>query len=109
MSVEQMRLWLAEEEKRADERTLAEVAAMVRLGLGTLQSQDRTVDAHRRRCVAAWVLVYHYHWPVKKMAQAFNRTERQAWNLLATQRTASRRPKKPNEPIRHAASDPKKL
>jgi hypothetical protein len=86
MSLEQLLAHVAEEKRRADERTLAEVAALVRLGVGTLQSQDRSADTHRRRSTAAWVLVCHYAWTVEKTAKMLHRTERQTYRMLRGQR-----------------------
>lgn len=91
MSLDELRRHLIEEERRADLRTLNEVATLVRCGVGTLQSADRTADIHRRRCVAAWILTEHYRWPVEKMAKLLNRTERQAYRMLGTQRVATRK------------------
>ena len=93
MSIEQLKLCIEEEERQLDERTLGQVASAVRIGLGSLLGCERTADAHRRRCTAAWVLVHHCKWEVAKVAKALGRTERQAWRMLSTQRTAARSPK----------------
>ncbi len=93
MSLEQLLAHVAEEKRRADERTLAEVAALVRLGVGTLQSQDRTAETHRRRSTAAWMLITHYRWTVEKTARMLHRTERQTYRMLRAQRAISFKPR----------------
>lgn len=91
MSLEKLTAALEQEQRRNDERTLGDVAQAVRCGIGTLQSADRRADIHRRRSVAAWILVYFQGWTVAKTAKSLHRTERQLLRLLNTQREPSKK------------------
>lgn len=69
----------------SDEDRLAEVAKLVRCGVGTLQSADRTADAARRRAVAAWMLRTQRGWTLARIAAALHRSERQVARMLVGQ------------------------
>jgi chromosomal replication initiation ATPase DnaA len=85
MSIEQLQAHLATAQQLEDERILNEVAAMVRLGLATLQGADRSADVARRRAVAAWILSEHYGWTIEGVARALARTPRQIARFLSHQ------------------------
>jgi predicted transcriptional regulator len=76
---------------QAEQELLNELAALVRCGLGTLQSADRTADTARRRAAFAWALSEHCGWTVERIARVLHRKERQIAYILAGQPKKARK------------------
>lgn len=67
-------------------QTFDRVCKMVGVGVGVVQSRDRTADVAKRRAVVAWVLNDRLKWPVSQVAQALKRTDRQIIRLVQAER-----------------------
>ena len=76
MSLPDLRSLVAQAERRDDEETLAEVAALVGVGVRALVSRERTADLARRRATVAWILHVRLHWTQARTAGALGRTAR---------------------------------
>ena len=76
MSLANLRELVAQAERADDESTVAEVAALVGVGVRALQSRERTADLARRRAVVAWVLYQRLGWTQARTARVLGRTPR---------------------------------
>jgi hypothetical protein len=76
MSLADLRVLVAQAEHADDETTVAEVAALVGVGVRALQSRERTADLARRRAVVAWVLHQRLGWTQARTARVLGRTVR---------------------------------
>ena len=76
MSLANLRELVAQAERADDEITVAEVAALVGVGVRALQSRERTADLARRRAVVAWVLHERLGWTQTRTARVLGRTVR---------------------------------
>jgi len=78
----------AAEERHARE-VLEAVCRQVGVGVGAVQSRERTAETARRREVVVWVLCSQLKWPQAKAAQATGRTVRQIKRILKKERVMS--------------------
>lgn len=76
MSLPDLRSLVAQAERRDDEETLTEVAALVGVGVRALLSRERTADLARRRATVAWILHVRLHWTQARTAAVLGRTLR---------------------------------
>lgn len=78
---------MAEEAERLEANaTLQSVCQMVEIGVGTLQSRERTADTAKRRAVVAWILSERLKWPPVLVAKAIKRTVRQVRTLVSQEK-----------------------
>jgi chromosomal replication initiation ATPase DnaA len=77
---------LAEAETQEAAQTVDAVAKIVGIGTGTLTSRERTAEAAKKRAVVVWILADRLNWPAAKVAAHINRTPRQVWKILRSER-----------------------
>lgn len=85
MSTQDLRALVTNAERRDDEATVAEAAALVGVGVRALLSRERTAELAMRRATVAWILHSRLGWTQARTAAALDRTVRAVKKMIRKQ------------------------